>query len=96
MIRFILETVSSKIDRNGNRYHFVIVTSTKTGNSFKSDIGGQSNARGKIRSLLGLGWEDFLSIESEIPIREWNRAAKDFDYFEHELTKKAFLDLEKK
>ena len=94
MIRFIIHTVSSKIDVYGNRYHLTQFTSTATGKSLQVEMGGEDNANFALRRLLELGWEDFHSSHADLPIREFNRLAKNNDHYEHRLTAEMLTALE--
>ena len=100
MIRFIVKTVSSRTDVNGNRYHFCIITTTqdRQRSLIVKDI-GESNGKGMLRSA-GLDWEEIYSVEYTLPIREFNRRKKMHEngesaYWEHEVTAEMILDLER-
>lgn len=74
MIKYIVHTVSSETDTNGNRYHFARITSTKTGNSLVIDgVGGDANARILVKSALGLDFEEVHAINSTERKRDWQR-----------------------
>ncbi len=74
MIKYIIETISSLRDRNGNCYHFARITSTKTGNSLTVDVASASNASGMVRRLLNLPWNAVHCVERWESIRDWQRA----------------------
>ena len=92
MIRFLIDTVSSLTDVNGNRYHFATITSTKTGKSVRvKQIGGESNARGMVRNLTGADWSEIHCTESDLKIRQFDRARARHQHdigakYEHEIT----------
>lgn len=97
MIRFIVETTSSKTDINGNRYHFATITSTKTGQSLAVDhVGGDSNIEHRLREA-GLEWGEMKAINRTEAIREWQRQRKwlKTPVFEHEVTDEMILGLER-
>ena len=101
MIRFIVETVSSKTDINGNRYHFATVTSTKTGKTLNlASVGGDSNAVRLVKSKLDLDWSEIHSTNQTEMIRDWNRM-NSFDYrkealYEHQVDATMLKRLERK
>jgi hypothetical protein len=97
MIRFIVETVSSATDTNGNRYHFATVTSTKTGRYLYLDsVGGDSNAHSLIKSTLELDWEEIHSSNCTESIRRFNeiKRYRKQSHYEHEITLKILKALE--
>lgn len=99
MIRFIIETVSSRRDINGNRYHYATITSTATEKRLKvRDIGGPSNARGMVMNANPAYCGELYSVEREIPIREFDRARRFHEtgaFMEHEVTATMICDLER-
>ena len=99
MIRFIVETISSKTDLNGNRYHIATVTSTKTGKYLYLDsVGGDSNAPGLIKRLADLDWEELHSSNCSEPIRRYQeiRKYRKTGIYEHQVTTKMLKSLERK
>lgn len=103
MIRFLIETTSSKSDMYGNRYHFATITSTKTGLDLRvKSIGGESNARALVRKNTDAEWSEIHATESTLPIREFNRAAKFHEngatvrpaLYEHQITPAHFVAIE--
>lgn len=98
MIRFIVETVSSKRDVYGNCYHYAIVTSTKTNKCLIiKHCGGPDNARHYVHKVVE--WSEMYSSETSLPIRQFDRLAKGIEkspvaFFEHELTNEMLLALE--
>lgn len=77
MIRFIIETYTSKSDTYGNQYHFATVTSAQTGKHIHiTHVGGPSNIHGKVKSMLNLDWPELHSTNIEYPIRRWNEVKK--------------------
>lgn len=90
MIRFIVDTVGSHTDVNGNRYFYASIRSTKTGQSIVITANGQDNVPQLIKRLFGLDWSEIHSTYTEIPIREWERRTKnkhDFCFLEQDLEK---------
>ena len=100
MIRFLIHTVSSLTDINGNRYHFATITSTKTGNTLHiKQVGGESNARALLRKHTDADWEEINSTQSDLKIREFDRARACHQHdvgakYEHEFTASDFIRLE--
>ena len=101
MIRFLIDTVSSLTDINGNRYHFATITSTKTGREIRvKQVGGESNARALLfRHVEGVSHGHIHNTHSDMKIREFNRAAKFHanggnSKYEHEFTAGDFAALE--
>jgi hypothetical protein len=76
MKRFIIETISSRRDINGNRYHLCIVTDTLNGDrSVKFESGGDRNGPIIMRRLVK-DWGLIHEQQSELPIRQWNAYRK--------------------
>ena len=99
MIRFIVQTVSSLTDVNGNRYHFATITSTKTGKSLNlSSVGGDSNAHGLVKGLINVDWEQIYCINQSEMIRDWQRLNKHLTntLYEHQVTTSVLKRLERK
>ena len=100
MIRFLIHTVSSLTDINGNRYHFATITSTVTGKILRiKQVGGESNARALLRKHTGADWEEINSTQSDMKIREFDRIrnrheASENAKYEHEFTASDFIHLE--
>lgn len=92
-IRFIVETVSSSRDANGNRYHFARVTSTITGCSISFETGGERNAASMVKAV-GDTWDSIYATECEIPKRQWQAARKGVQLFEGNVTGNDILELE--
>lgn len=89
MIKYIVETVSSLTDTNGNRYHFATVTSVRTGNMLVIDsVGGDSNAGYLVRKLLGLDFSQVHCTNNSESIRQFNRMVKhnSSGLYEHQVT----------
>ena len=99
MIRFIIKTVSSETDVNGNRYHFATVTSTKTGNILNLDsVGGDENAPHLVRRLLDLDWDEVWAVQFHLPKRQWQRSHKFHTgaLYEHQIDAAKLKRLERK
>jgi hypothetical protein len=98
-IRFICETFTSERDRNGNCYHFAVITSTSTGKRLViKGVGGESNARYLMSKLLGrTTGERVYSTEVVLPKRQWQRRESNLldAKWEHEVTGKMIQALEK-
>ncbi len=98
-IRFLVHTVSSKTDVNGNRYHYAVITSTATGRALAvRNLGGDSNGVSLVRQALDT-WEGIHRSEATLPIREFNARHKSQSetgaIFAHEVTSEMILALEK-
>lgn len=86
MIRFIVETFSSRFDRNGNRTHNATITSTLTRRAIRlRDVGGPGNAVALLRELLKVDWSEMHRIDIEdIPIRRMKNG--EVFLYEHHVT----------
>ena len=71
--RVIVETVSSLIDRNGNRHHFAVFYNPAKGrqHSVAIEVGGESNARCIAYKLAGNDHEGTLAFEHSLGKRDW-------------------------
>lgn len=76
-IKLIVDSYCSKADIYGNRYHFSVITSTKTGKSLRFTTPAHGNTTGLLRKCWE--WEEIHGSETELPIREWNRLVKGID-----------------
>jgi len=98
-IRFVLETHTRSRDINGTRYHFGIITSTRSGRTIRvGNLGGNSNLQHDLRNC-GIDWHEMHCNQSDHPIRRWNELFRCHDkagaIYEHELTKEMLLELER-
>jgi hypothetical protein len=93
MKRFIIETITSRRDINGNRYHLCIVTDALTDKVIKFESGGDRNGPIIMRRIVK-DWALIHEQQSELPIRQWNayRKASGPWMLEHE-AKKALDDM---
>lgn len=82
--RVITETVSSELDRNGNRYHFARFYNPAKGRSecVSMEVGGDSNAKYIAHDLAGGDWEATLSFQCSLPKKEWQRERKRVTLYE--------------
>lgn len=94
MIRFIVETVSSKPDGYGNRYHFADIVSTITGQSLRCTTGGESNGRALVMKTGARFDELHNTVCDGVPLRQWNHAAKFVTLHEHQVTPEMIVALE--
>jgi len=78
-IKWTVHTVNSKGDVYGNRYWFATYTRMSDGKSATFTANARSNAESLCHDLGG-GWEHVQTTTEELPIREWNRRAKDLPY----------------
>jgi len=76
--RVIVDTVSSRTDMYGNRYHFARFYNPAKGRqvSVVATVAAPGNANAIAYRLAGEDWEGTLCHESELPIRRWNAAEK--------------------
>ncbi len=99
MIRYIVETVSSKRDVYGNCYHYAVITSTKTGKKLIiKHCGGPDNAKHYVHKVAD--WSEMHATETIYPIRRYNQYAEyaekePHSFYEHELTDEMLLGIEK-
>ena len=101
-IRFLVHTVSSRVDVNGNCYHYAIITSAASGRTLTvKNLGGEDNAQGLVRRCFD-SWEDaglHRTHEERVPIRQFNarhKAQKEEGgaLYEHEITPEMIRALE--
>lgn len=81
-IKHILTAHHSRRDIYGNCYWFFTYTSTENGKTVRGKVSGsESNIRSIILELNGGEWSEnaHFNVE-EMPIREFNRAAKNLKY----------------
>jgi len=85
-IRYVVHTISSKTDQNGNRHHSAEVYRCSDGRRVTiKNVGGESNAYHIVRQMLELqGIESWypavLDIRSDESIRRYNEIVKSWDY----------------
>lgn len=84
MIKFILKTITSERDINGNCYHVGIVTRTSDRATFSTQVGGDSNLRHYARKA-GLEFDDYYDVQCVVSKRDFKRITKDIPYREPEL-----------
>lgn len=77
MIKYIVHTISSLRDVNGNCYHYAIVTSVKSGISIAISSYGSDNARYDILAANPkLKHENIFCVQSFEAKKEWKRMEK--------------------
>ncbi len=99
MIKYIIDTVSSLRDINGNCYHFARITSTKTGHSLVIDsVGGDNNANYLVMRLLKLDYSQIHYTNTWEAKRDWQRMSKfaSSGLYEHTVTAKMLRALNRK
>lgn len=89
MIKYIVHTVSSKKDGNGNTYHYCHIVPTDTSlKSFTFVADGPTNGASMLRKELGLSWSDvYDAYSSDMPIRRFNAKIKGINLYEYELNR---------
>lgn len=93
-IRFIIETVSSAPDVNGNTYHRSCITSTMTGKSIVFEADGRRNAFLTMYHITG-DWESLHCISwEEKSIRRFKQS-RSSERYEYSITTSELLGLEK-
>lgn len=79
-VRFLIHVVSSRPDVNGNRSHFAIVTSTKTGKQVSLHDTNDGNAWSIVRAALGVSHVGYPTVyatsEAGVSQRQWRECAK--------------------
>lgn len=99
-IRFLVHTVTSALDGNGNRYHWARVISTMSGRSLVILDTTESNGRIMARrgcELLGLnGWcpEVYDTHADRLPMRHWKASVPKEGVYDHLVTAQMIADLE--
>ena len=84
MIKFIIETVTSSRDVNGNCYHISIITRTDNGEHFRTDVGGKDNALFYARRT-GLEFNELYNVQCVVSKKDFKWASRDVGYREPEL-----------
>ena len=84
VIKFIIETVTSSRDVNGNRYHIAVVTRTDNHECFRTIVGGDSNAQHYAR-CAGLEWSELYNVQRVVSKRTYKWTSKNVGYREPEL-----------
>ena len=85
-IKYVVHTISSRTDINGNRYHSAAVYRCSDGRCVTvRNVGGESNAYHLVRQMLKLqGIESWhpavLGIQSDESIRRYNEIVRSWDY----------------
>lgn len=84
MVKFIVDTVSSKRDSNGNCYHAVTITRLSDGATLQGAIDSPSNMRGYLLRCKAVeaGANEYHETNAEMPIRQFNRLVKGFIYLD--------------
>jgi len=84
MIKFIIETVTSSRDVNGNCYHIAVVTRTDNHEYFRTQVGSESNAVHYAR-CAGLDWNELYNVQRIVSKRTYKWTSKNVGYREREL-----------
>lgn len=81
-LRYTLECVNSRADVYGNRYYGFIYTDHESGKQVRAMIsGGESNVNSIAYHMSGEQWvDDHIYTRYELPIREFNRLTKGWEY----------------
>lgn len=96
-IRFIVHTVTSERDSNGNTYHFATVRSTITGKTLNVvGVGGSSNVPGRVMKVAG-DWDCLDCSDTILPKRQHQFIEKRLPsgVMEHLLTAEMIANLER-
>jgi len=84
MIKFIIETVTSRRDVHGNCYHIAVITRTDNNECFRTDVGGKDNALHYARRA-GLEFNELYNVQCEVPKKYFKWLSRDVKYREPEL-----------
>lgn len=76
MKKVLLHTISSRTDRNGNRYHKTRITNAKNGESILVYANSESNVQACIREM-GYEWGEIYSTRSDCGYRELQAMKED-------------------
>jgi hypothetical protein len=100
-IRFVVQTMVSAPDINGNRSRFARITSTATGRSMViDDVGGDENAPHMVMRAMDCGYDAVMSIvQDHIPRKLFRamraNAVSETPRYENALTWETLVALEK-
>ena len=83
MIKIIIHITNSKRDMYGNCYHFATLQRTDNARYIFGTVSTDSNVSGCLRNA-GFTWSELSFHHSELPIREFNRQAKNLPHLEEE------------
>ncbi len=87
-IKFLVHTVSSERDRNGNCYHFCTITRTSDRSKRTTFTADCHNSGGfLVRQLFGLDWSEVYETEASVSIRCFNLLHKKVTRYQHNVTK---------
>ncbi len=78
-IKATLEIINSKADIYGNRYFAFVWTDNETGKSVTADLASSDNVRLSYYSM-GLTSPELNTVQTEMPIRQFNRFVKGLPY----------------
>jgi len=74
MIKLIFDFTTSNVDSNGNSYHFVRVTDTRTGCNVTSHADSISIYR--VADAMSVPLDECYLVEKTVPIRQFNAQIK--------------------
>lgn len=78
-IHFIVHTITSERDRNGNTYHLCTITDTRTRKSIRFESGGSGNGLHMLLNHLREQNQDpyaYYEIAETVPKRDWQRTER--------------------
>lgn len=79
-IKAVVHVINSRSDAYGNRYFAFIATRTQDGATATGIISGDdSNLAYAMQKMFG-GYGSFILIREELPIRQWERKTKSWQY----------------
>ncbi len=81
MIKYIVEALYSKMDRNGNCYWAMRVTDTETGKTVEGTVsGGESNIDSASRMMVSMQSNERHFSTSMLGVREFEQLTKAWEY----------------
>ena len=95
-VRFIVETIASAADRDGNIYRYGVITATTTGRRLLvSSVGGDENLTYMARRAIDAsGYPTVYAIPVTIPKTLWKRKNPSSAPMEHEISDDDIRNLE--
>lgn len=97
-IRFLVHTVSSKPDGNGNRYHWCSITSTLTGRTLNVRDIGETNGpllvSQFLREVMPSCWDAMHCTSATTGYRQWGQSVPSSAVYENHVTADTIRALE--
>lgn len=77
-IRLIIENTNSRRDYYGNVYCYSTIIRASDRQYLRFRTPSRSNTMGVVRQA-GFNWDEVFEVEKTLPIREWNRCAREIE-----------------